>query len=369
MGTALTLRFEKRYSPQIRVRAELDVSFDSPGMTVLFGPSGAGKSTILRCVAGLDAPTTGTIAVGDEIWFDAERRVNRSPQERRVGFVFQEDALFPHLSVRDNVEFGLRRHAHVDRRRRGDEMMELVGIARLAQRRPAELSGGERRRVAVARALAPSPRLLLLDEPLAALDASARASIRRDLRAVLVERGIPTLIVTHDRIEALALGDTMAVVVDGRVAQHGSVADVCSRPSEEAVARVVGIETVVSGRIRDVDAGLLTVEVGGATLRVLERPTGIRGEVIVAIRAEDVVLERSPQAATSARNALVGPVTAVEPEGPVLRVVVDCGFLLAALVTHQAIEDLGLAVGDTVTAKVKATAVHLIERRARPLSI
>ena len=360
MAAALVARFTKSYAGGIVIEADLRLETDLAPVTVLFGPSGSGKTTVLRCLAGLERPEVGTIALGDEVWFDAARGVSRPPQERRIAFLFQEHALFPHLTVERNVGYGLGLLGS-SKRRRVSELMDRFGLPGLAGRYPAELSGGQRQRVALARALATEPRLLLLDEPLSALDGPMREPLRRELRLLLTAAGIPALVVTHDRIEALVLGDRLAVLAEGKIRQVGPVDEVFTHPVDLAVARTVGVETVLPGRVvREAD-GLVTVAVGAAEI-VAYDPQGAGQEVFVCIRAEEVVIERSPASRSSARNHLPARITRLEPEGPLVRVGLDCGFSLSALVTKPAARELGLEEGEAVTAMVKATSVHLVHR-------
>ena len=262
--------------------------------------------------------------------------------------------------MRENVAYGLGGLPGGERAVRAGEAMALLGVEGLEGRRPRTLSGGERQRVALARALAPRPRLLLLDEPLSALDAPTRERLRRDLRGLLRRVGTPAVLVTHDRAEALALGDALVVMAGGRVRQAGPVPEVFSRPADPEVAAVVGVETVAPGTVLGAEGGLATVAVGPARLEALA--DGRAGEVFVCIRAEDVTLETGGARASSARNRLPGVVRDLAPEGPMVRVALDCGFPLAALITKQSCEALGLAEGVAVTAVVKVPAVHLVAR-------
>jgi molybdate transport system ATP-binding protein len=332
----------------------------APGrVLVLFGPSGCGKTTTLRCLAGLEHPDDGAIRFDDDVWFDAAARVARTPQQRAIGFVPQDYALFPHLSVDDNIDFGLTALSTDERRRRRDELTTLLQLEGLGRRRPAALSGGQQQRVALARAVATRPRLLLLDEPLSALDAGTRATLRRELRALLSTLRTPAVVVTHDRVEALALGDDVVVMDGGRMLQCGPVADVFARPESVEAARVVGVETVARGELLDAQGGLATVRVGGARVQGL-LPAGSGVDVVVLLRAEDVVLEKGAGAPSSGRNRLPGRVTDLVDEGTLVRVVVDVGFVVTAHVTRQSREDLSIAKGDDVVAAFKATAVHLV---------
>ncbi len=365
LAEQLAVEVEKTFPGGLRIQCALELAADTPSITVLFGPSGAGKTTVLRCVAGLERPDRGSIRFGDEVWFDSARGIDLPPQRRRVGLLFQDYALFPHLTVAANLAYGLGDLTDAERSRRIDETLAFLRIESLAGRRPAALSGGEKQRVALGRALAPRPRVLLLDEPLSALDAPTRETLRGELRRVLTRLAQPTLVVTHDRIEALALGDRMAVLSEGRLRQVGAIEDVFSRPTDLEVARAVGVETVLSARVVERPGeGLVTIEVGRVHLTTVD-PGGLDDAVLACIRAEDVMLERGPVGQISARNRLEGQVLSVSPEGPLARVVLDCGFALAALVTRQACRDLGIREGEKLTAFVKSPSVHLIGRGAR----
>jgi molybdate transport system ATP-binding protein len=359
MAGRLVAAFLRRHTPAVSVRADLELDAGDNRVTVLFGPSGSGKTTILRCLAGLDRPQEGFIRFGDEVWFDAAAGINRPPQQRRLAYVSQDYGLFPHFTVEQNIRFGM--DAGVHARDRVDTILRTVHLEGMAGRFPHQLSGGERQRVALARALARDPRLILLDEPLAALDLPLRDPMRQELRQFLRSVDIPSVVVTHDRVDALTLGDRMAVLSGGYIRQVGPVHDVFSRPIDLAVAASVGVETVVPGDIVDNTNGLVTVRVGTSHIRVADAAVVARS-VFVCIRAEDVTLEISLRSDVSARNQLTGHVTAIQPEGGVVRVTVDCGFLLSALITRPACDELQLAEHSPVTALVKATAVHLIPR-------
>lgn len=341
-------------------RFELDLR--SKGTTVLFGPSGSGKTTLLRMLAGLDRPDSGRIEFDGATWFDAQASIHLPPQRRRVGYVTQEPALFPHLSVSDNVGFGV---PVPERPTRVPKMLFLMGVADLAERLPLELSGGQKQRVALARAVAAKPRILLLDEPLSALDAFGREALRRDLGRFLKAIGLPTILVTHDRSEALALGDDVALIDGGRVLQQGPIADVFSRPRSIEAAQVVGVEVVVPARITSRTAdGLVILDAFGVSLTALDPGADIT-MVFACIRADEVILEAG-LAPTSARNRLAARVAAIRTDGPLVRVDLDCGFALTASITRAALREMALAEGQTVTAVIKAPAVHLIPRDGDP---
>jgi len=361
MERALTFDLVRRFprGPTVRARAEL--ALDGGPVTVLFGPSGAGKTTVLRALAGLDRPDEGTIRFAGETWFDGAAGTFVPPQRRAVGLLFQDYALFPHLRVGRNIAFGLGRLGRAEREARVAELAARLRIGELLGRRPAELSGGQRQRVALARALAPSPRLLLLDEPLSALDAPARAELRGELRRTLESSGVPAVVVTHDRVEALALGDRMIVMVDGAIRQAGRVHEVFSAPADVEVARVVGTENVLEARLARRSEGLAVVRAGPVELVAVD-PGGLEDEAYACIRAEEIVLEGAPGAPTSAQNLLSGVVVGRADEGPLVRVRMDCGVPLVALVTRASAERLGLFPGRAVAALVKAPAVRLVPR-------
>lgn len=359
MRTELVASFTKRFSNGPTIAVHLQRPVDTFSVTVLFGPSGSGKTTVLRCLAGLEHPNEGSIRFGEECWYDAIHNLFLPPQRRGIGYLFQEYALFPHLTVASNIGYGLTGLSRHERRRRVADMLDLVQLTDLEARYPRHLSGGQRQRVALARALATRPRLLLLDEPLSALDADLRQRLRQDLRRLLRELGIPAILVTHDRVEALALGDYVVVMDQGDVRQSGPVHEVFSRPSEAAVARIVGVETVEPGKVVHVTDDLATVAVGGVELMAMAQDA-VEGEVYVCIRAEEVIIEKGPVTHTSAGNRLVGHIRALSREGPMVRLNLACGFPLTALVTKQACDELDLQEGEQVTALIKAAAIHLV---------
>jgi molybdate transport system ATP-binding protein len=367
MADALTASFTKRFPGGAVIRGEFQGSDASPSpqtgggsrVTVLFGPSGCGKTTVLRCLAGLERPDEGRIQFGEDTWFNAQQNICLAPQQRGIGFVFQDYALFPHLTVEGNVGYGLHRLVRAERRKQVEQMLTRFDLTRVARHHPRQLSGGQQQRVALARALARRPRLLLLDEPLSALDATLREALRSELRQWLAAFEIPVLLVTHDRTEALALGDELVVMSGGTTVQSGPMLEVFNHPANADVARIVGIETVQPGRILDVSDGLATVEVGTARLFTLPPPGSIR-HVYIGIRAEDVILTNTLESASSARNRLPAVVTSLQVNAPMVQVELDCGFPLRALITRQAVEELRLQAGTQITAWVKAPHVHVI---------
>jgi molybdate transport system ATP-binding protein len=364
MAASLSLYFRKRFPKGPLIDANLEVGLDPPVVTVLFGPSGAGKTTILRALAGLERSAECVIRFAHETWADEKDGVFIPPQRRRIGFLFQDYALFSHLTVAGNIRYGLRGLRASEQRLRISELLERFQLQDVAARYPDQLSGGQKQRVALARTLAPDPRLLLLDEPLSALDGPTRETLRSELRKLLTSLSIPVLIVTHDRVEALALGDQVAVVDQGRIVQHAPVAEVFRRPSTAAIAKIVAVDNVHRARVLKADQGLVTVAVGNVCLIAARSdfPSGIT-EAFVCIRAEDVLLLKNVETvSTSARNRLPGIVKSLKHEGPMWRIELDCGFTLSALLTYQACEELALKQNDAVLALVKAPNVHLIPR-------
>jgi molybdate transport system ATP-binding protein len=364
MSLELAADFEKRFAGGPVIRAHLVHPVEVFSVTVLFGPSGSGKTTILRCLAGLERPETGCIRWGEETWVDAAQGVFLPPQRRGIGYLFQEYALFPHLNVARNIRYGLTQLPRAEQRRRVADLLDLMQLTGLEGRYPRQLSGGQQQRVALARALARRPKLLLLDEPLSSLDATTREQLRRELRRWLVELSTPTVLVTHDRVEAMALGDYVVVLDQGQVLQSGPVHEVFGRPADVAVAHIVGVDTVEPGRVIQVADGLATVAVGPVELVALAQEA-LEQDVYVCIHAADVILEKGAVARSSARNRLAASICTLSREGPMIRLSLDCGFPLAALVTTQACEELGLGEGGHVTALVKAPAIHLVPRGSR----
>ena len=327
---------------------EVTLGAEAFPVAVLFGPSGAGKSTLLRCLAGLERPAEGAIRWRDRTWFDATTWV--PPQRRDVGFVAQRGALFPHLDVAANVAFGLAALDARERARRVAEVLARFGLEDLRHRAPATLSGGETQRVALARAVARRPSLLLLDEPFSALDHPARAALRTDLRRWLRELDLPTVLVTHDPAEAMAIGDSLAVLDRGRVRQTGPVGEVFERPADAATARILGVDTLVAATVlRAAEGGRAVVRAGERELTV-SAPTGITGRVRVCVRAEDVTLLAG--AADVVRNGTSAVVRRVDDEGALAVVTLDGGFPLVARLPRRAWRALGLAAGDAVFAAI-----------------
>ncbi|HET6945710.1 MAG TPA: ABC transporter ATP-binding protein [Gaiellaceae bacterium] len=330
----------------------IEISLGEGEFLSLLGPSGCGKTTALRIVAGFDRPDAGRVLV------DGRDVTNVPPNKRGMGMVFQAYSLFPNMTARQNVEYGLRvrRQDKAGRRKRVDDLLELVGLGHARDRYPHQLSGGMQQRVALARALAIQPRVLLLDEPLSALDAKVRVQLREEIRRIQLELGITTLYVTHDQEEALSISDHVAVMYGGRIEQMGSPAEMYSSPATPFVAEFIGTMNRFEGTV--VDGG---VDHGGTRLAIEAaqgRPRGQR--VLVLVRPETV--EVGPTNGDGAANTLVGDVVTQTFLGPVTRLkIVGSGVDVIADVPTQ--KALGLPVGTRVAAVLPAEGVRLLELR------
>jgi molybdate transport system ATP-binding protein len=344
----------------------LDVSLQvPPGISILFGPSGAGKSTLLDCIAGLVRPDAGRIAAGEEILFDSQADVNRPPQKRRIAYVFQTLALFPHLSAEENVSYGLDGLPHEQRAARVQEILEAFRVEKLRTRKPPEISGGERQRIALARSLVTQPRVLLLDEPLTGLDAELKAAIVDDLRAWNAARRIPILYVTHTREEVDALGERVIAMDHGRVISTGTPVEVLEAPRHKRLAQAAGFENLLGGTVVDLREadGVMRVRLSESRCEI-EVPLGYAAagdRVRVAIRAGDILLATSQPHDLSARNLIEGKLVAMEPRGTLVRARVDCGVNFIVHLTPGAVRTLELAEGRHVWLVLKTHSCHLVE--------
>ncbi len=344
---------------------ELDVNFSAaPGFTILFGISGAGKTTLLDCIAGLSAPDQGHIVIGERVLFDAASGVNLPASKRGVGFVFQDLGLFPHMTVEENVQYGIVDFPKEERKRRTDAILEAFHIASYAKRFPLQLSGGERQRVALARALVMEPCVLLLDEPLSALDASIKATIMDDLCAWNRSHGIPILYVTHSRAEVLALGESIIVLKGGKIIAEGAPNDVLQSPRHEGLAHLAGFENVFDAHIVDSDETLGTMRCQlGQTKICLETPLGWFDpgmQVRIGLRAGDILLATEHPSYLSARNLIAGTVVSIKESDYLARIVVDCGLLVHVHLTLGARRSMNLDLGAPVWLVIKTHSCALL---------
>ena len=363
----LRASFEKQLRSQ-HGQFLLDVEFEVPtGFTILFGASGAGKTTVLECLAGLATPDLGTLSLGNRLLFDSSRRTNLATSQRRVGYVFQSLALFPHMTVEQNVAYGIARLAHHERSSRVAALLDSFRISHLTKRKASNISGGESQRVALARTLVTDPEFLLMDEPLAALDAPTKARIIEDLHEWNRAHSIPILYVTHSREEVFALGERVIVLDGGRVLAEGTPHEVLNAPYMETVAQLAGVENIFDAVVESVhpERGTMTCRIpgdGGGV--VLETPL-VRGGVgcmlRVGIRAGDILLAISPPAGLSARNVIPGRIQSLEQRDVIVSAQVRCRVVMEAHLTMAARDSLGLVPGKEVWLVIKTHSCHLMQ--------
>ena len=351
------LRVEARH-PLSDLLLDVEVAVERGCCLALAGPSGAGKTSLLRIAAGLLRPERGHVVANGTTWLDTERGIDVPTERRRCGYVFQHYALFPHLTAWQNVAYALRGLPRAERRRRAIELLERFGLTARADARPHTLSGGERQRVAVARALARAPEVLLLDEPLSALDARTRSSAARKLGEVLRESQAPTLLVTHDFAEAAQLGDRVGIIDQGRVVQEGTPTELAAAPRSAFVADFTGA-VVLTGLARRGPAGVTYVELdGGGKVTSSDQAEGV---VAVSVYPWEIVIEPADERPHgSAENRLQAEVLSVTAVGSRVRVLLGGAQQLVAEVTRSSAERLQLEPGTRVTATWKAAATRLV---------
>jgi molybdate/tungstate transport system ATP-binding protein len=323
----------------------------------ILGPSGAGKTVLLEAVAGLHSPQSGHVLLrGEDV-------SGIPPERRRIALVYQDYSLFPHMTVAKNIAFGLKmqkvdRHA-IDKR--VEELLQAFDIGGIRDRCPLTLSGGEQQRVAIARALAVEPDILLLDEPFSALDPVSKEKFIEDLREIHRTRDLTIVQVTHARDEAMRLASRVAVIIDGMLVAEDSVEGIFNTPETCELARFVGIENIIDGRIASSSDHIATIATDVATIIAVSDLS--EGEKVAAcFRAEDVTLSFPGSPRSSARNVFEGTITGFTPMGPLMKVSIDCGFPLVATVLQDTVEEMGLVQGSSVVASVKASNVHLTAR-------
>jgi molybdate transport system ATP-binding protein len=359
----LWVRIHKRIFEEPGFVLDVDVAMD-PGFTIVFGPSGAGKTTLLESIAGLGKPDIGRIAIGGTIFFDSERGTEMPVELRKIGYVLQDLALFPHMTAEKNVAYGLVGLPRRERERRTAAILESFRIAHLAPRKPAEISGGERQRVALARALVTVPRVLLLDEPLAGLDAVTKSKIIGDLRAWNDEHRIPVVYVTHHRDEVFALGERVIVLEDGRIAAQGTPHEVMTAPRQELVAQLAGFENIFEAVVEALDEGrgTMTCRIAGSRVE-LETPlvrAEIGSHVRIGIQAGDILLATVQPYQLSARNVIPGRIVSLEQRDVIVSAKVDCGVEMEVHLTLAARDALELHSGGEVWLILKTHSCHLM---------
>ncbi len=368
-SSTLTSRLRKSFFSERGF--SLDVEFSAaPGFTILFGPSGSGKTTLLDCVSGLATPDAGRIAVGERVLYDASAGDNVPLAQRGAGYVFQDLALFPHLTVDQNVEYGLAHLPRAERKERAVAMLKEFRIDHLRQQRPGQISGGERQRVALARALVTDPSVLLLDEPLAALDVATKSKIIDDLRRWNLAHRIPILYVTHSREEVFALGERVLVMEEGRIIAHGTPHEVLTAPRQETVAQLAGFENIFDGTVWLVheDRGTMTCRIAGkqsGSFLLLETPVilaELGSPLRVGIRAGDILLAIEKPVGLSARNILSGQIISVERRDMMISAQVNCGIEMEVHLTLAARDSLKLEPGREVWLVIKTYSCHLMRK-------
>jgi molybdate transport system ATP-binding protein len=382
ISSELEVRIRKRY-PNPEGTFALNVHFRAlAGFTILFGPSGAGKTTLLDCIAGLTPADEGRIAIGGKDIYDSETKHNVAAWKRRIGYVHQDLALFPHLTAEENVEYGLHTLRAAERRSRSRDILALFSIAHLRDRRPAQISGGERQRVALARALVTEPRALLLDEPLAALDRPTKSHLVADLRTWNQQHRIPILFVTHSGEEVFALGNEVIVLDAGRIVAQGQPHEVMRAPTLETVAQLAGFENIFDAKVVALNEGRGTMTcrlttcrltTGGMTAGEPDAPTGaveletpllradIGSSMRIGIRAGDLLLATETPHGLSARNILPGAIKRLEQRDTIVAAIVDIGGAeLQVHITLAARDALQLVPGKAVWVVVKTHSCHLL---------
>ncbi|HEC88818.1 MAG TPA: ABC transporter ATP-binding protein [Thermoplasmata archaeon] len=315
---------------------------------IILGPTGAGKTLLLETIAGFHYPDSGKIYIDDkDVSF-------LPPEKRKVGFVYQEFMLFPHKNVFENIAFGLKIRGEKNIREQVEEMAKLVGIKNILYRYPKKLSGGEKQRVSIARALIIKPKILLMDEPLSALDVFTQKKLRNELKRIHNETGVTILHVTHDQEEALVLGDRIGIMNNGEIIQVGTPEEVFRKPRTEFVANFVGVENLFSGNA-EIKKNITEIKIDNVVLHSTVKKSG---RVNVSTRPEDIIVSKEKMR-SSARNVLSGKITGIEDRGAIIKLNVECGISLVVIITRESFFDLKLKIGSKIYLYFKAGNVHL----------
>ena len=359
---SLSINIRKRLSDSFW----LEAAFEAPsGFTMLLGPSGAGKTTLLNCISGILRPDSGQIRLGTEVLFDSAAKISVSVRARRVGYLFQTLALFPHLTVKQNVEYGIARLPSQARHTRMMALLDSFRVAHLLGQKPNEISGGERQRVALARSLVTNPAALLLDEPLVALDTFTKAKILDDLRGWNAANKIPILYVTHSPDEAFAVGERVVILDSGRVLDQGLPQEVLTAPRHETVAQIVGFENVFDAIVKSTteSPGTMRCQLNGSGVD-LETPltsAEAGAKVRIAIRAGDIIVATQRPQGLSARNVIQGKLVSLAQMGPTMILRIEAGVMFEVHATPGACEELGLAAGQSIWMVIKTHSCSLLD--------
>lgn len=357
----LELRVRKRFAG---FTLDCEAQFGE-GITAIFGPSGSGKSTLLNSIAGLTRPDEGEIRFEGEALYSSEEGIHMPPEKRRFGYVFQDSALFPHMSVANNIHYGYKLTAREDRRIEPSQLVELLQLGRLLERSVANLSGGERQRVALARALAASPRLLLLDEPLASLDGGLRGVILGYLKRIRRELGTPMVYVSHSISEVMALADNALALRDGRAVAYGRASEALLMPEVSAFAQFNTLENLLDVLVkrRYEDEDIAELKIGDACVLAAGVSRGEGDTLTVSIRAGDIIVSRQIPPQTSARNAIPARVSEIHTVDSRVLIYADIGARMVVEITLNSLEALGLRVGTEIYLIIKANSVIPLEGR------
>ena len=358
----LSVRVTRRLSNAFALEAEFETS---AGFTMLLGPSGCGKTTLLNCIAGFVRPDAGRISLGARALFDSGSGIDMPVPERQLGYVFQNLALFPHMTVEQNVQYGIVKLPAGERCARMMAMLESFKIPHLVRRKPAQISGGERQRVALARSLVTNPTMLLLDEPLSALDTASKSKILDDLRHWNASHGIPVLYVTHSIEEAFAVGENVVILQSGRILAQGTPQEVLATPRHETIAQMVGFENVFDATVMSIDEahGTMVCQLDGSATQ-LEVPLGRAdsgARVRIAIRAGDILLATEQPHGLSARNTFRGRILSMRREGVTVIAMVEAGATFEVHLTPGTVDDMKLKAGTQIWVMIKTYSCNLVE--------